>query len=272
MFVLLNGCAQYIRAEEGSEKHEIMARQEGIIKITGKVGGLSFYRTQDGFLVREKVGADSHRVKNDPAFVRTRENASEFGSCAKSGKLLRDSVRRMMKNSADWRVTPRLVKIMTQIKNLDETSVRGKRNVGVGIETEVAKAILKGFNFNNRAILGSILFNDYSVDLGTGETSLNNFVPINDLNAPAGATHVSLRGAWAKVDFAVGEAEVRETNVVNLPIDGGSSDVVLTPGVAPNGSGTSLYFLMVEFFQEVNGNRWALKSREFNALGIVEVG
>ena len=248
-----------------------MARQKGIIKLTGKIGDLSFYKTQDGFLAREKGGVDAHRIKNDPAFVRTRENGAEFGSSAQSGKLLRDSVRTMMQNASDGRVTSRLTKLMTQVKNLDSVSIRGERNVGVGVTTVEAKALLKGFNFNNKAILGSILFNGYSVVLGTGEITLVDLVPINELNTPSGATHIALRGAWAKVDFATGDAEMQETNVVNLPIDTTSTNVVLTPVAAPVGGGTDLYFLMIEFFQEVNGNQYTLKNGAFNALSIIEI-
>lgn len=32
-----------------------MARQKGIIKLKGKIGDLSFYKTQDGHLAREKA-------------------------------------------------------------------------------------------------------------------------------------------------------------------------------------------------------------------------
>lgn len=248
-----------------------MARQKGIIKLTGKIGDLSFYKSSDGFLAREKGGVDAHRIKNDPAFVRTRENGAEFGSAASSGKLLRDTIRTMMQNASDGRVTSRLTKLMTLIKNLDGTSARGERNVGVGMATPEAKALLKGFDFNDKAILGSILFNGYVVDAGTGVITLDGLVPINELNAPAGATHITLRGAWAKVDFATDESEVQVSNEVNLPIDTTSTNVVLTPTAVPAGAGTDIFLLMIEFFQEVNGNQYTLKNGAFNALSIVDV-
>lgn len=248
-----------------------MARQKGIIKLEGKIGDISFYKSKDGFLAREKGGVDAARIKNDPAFVRTRENGSEFGSSASSGKLLRDSIRTMMQNASDSRVTSRLTKLMTQIKNMDPTSARGARNVGVGIADPAAKLLLKGFDFNDKAVLGSILFNPYAVDAGTGVITLNDLIPINDLNTPPGATHITLRGAWAKVDFATGDTDVQETNDVNLPIDATSTNVVLTPTTAAAGTGTDLFLLMVEFFQEVNGNQYSLKNGAYNALSIVEV-
>lgn len=248
-----------------------MARQKGIIKLTGKVGDLSFYKSKDGYLAREKGGVEADRIKNDPAFERTRENGAEFGSSASSGKLLRDAIRTMMQNASDGRVTSRLTKVMTQIKNLDGSSARGQRTVGVGIATPEAKALLKGFDFNNKAILGSILFNPYSVDPATGVVTLNGLVPINELNAPSGATHMTLRSAWAKVDFATGDTDVQESNVENLLIDGTSTDVILTPAATPSGSGTDLYLLMIEFFQEVNGVQYTLKNGAYNALSIIEV-
>ena len=96
-------------------------------------------------------------------------------------------------------------------------------------------------------------------------------IPINEINTPSGATHISLRGAWAKVDFATGEADIQETNTVNLPIDAASTNVVLTPNAAASGLGTDLFLLMIEFFQEVNGNQYTLKNGAYNALSVVEV-
>lgn len=248
-----------------------MARQTGLIKLKGTLDNVNFYKTKDGDLARMKTSVDAKRIANDPAFERTRENGAEFASSASSGKLLRDSIRPMMLNASDSRVVSRLTKVMSQIKNLDPTSARGARNVGVGIADPLAKAKLKGFNFNIEAILGSILFNPFAVNVATGEITIDGLVPINELATPQGATHITLRGAWAKIDFATNETDVQQTNAVNLPIDATSTNVVLTPGAVPAGAGTDLYLLMVEFFQEVNGVQYTLKNGAYNALSIVEI-
>jgi len=248
-----------------------MARQKGIIKLKGKIGDLSFYKTQDGHLAREKGGVDASRIANDPAFVRTRENGAEFGSSASSGKLMRNSLRPMMMTASDNRVTARLTKLMTGIKNLDATSVRGKRSVGVAIALPAAKALLKGFNFNDKAILGSILFKPYAVTTATGVITINGLIPVNDIAFPVGATHMTIKGGWAKVDFTNKISDVKFSNIINLPIDGTSSNVVLTPTAAPTGAGTNLYLLQIEFFQLVNAVQYSLKNGTYNALCIVEV-
>jgi hypothetical protein len=248
-----------------------MAQQKGIIKLKGKIGDISFYKTQDGHLAREKGGVDASRIANDAAFVRTRENGAEFGSSASSGKVLRDALRSLMMTASDNRVTSRLTKLMTDIKNLDSTSLRGARTVGIAIAQPSAKALLKGFNFNSRAILGSVLFKPYAVVAATGVITMNGLSPINDIAYPLGATHMSVKGSWAKVDFANNAFDVQLSNVVNIPIDANANNIVLTPAAAPAGPGTDLYLLQIEFFQEVNGVQYSLKNGAYNALSIVEV-
>ena len=248
-----------------------MAIQKGIIKLKGKIGDISFYKTQDGHLAREKGGVDASRIATDPAFVRTRENGNEFGSAASSGKVLRDALRNMLMSASDNRVTSRLTKLMNSVKNLDATSARGLRTVGTAIALPTAKALLKGFNFNSKAILGGVLYKTYVVATGTGEISINGLVPINDIAFPSGATHLNIKGAWAKIDFETGIYDVQYSKVVNLPIDGTSKDVVLTPTAAPVGTGTDTYLLMIEFLQEVNTVQYSLKNGAYNALSIVEV-
>lgn len=248
-----------------------MAKQTGIIKLKGTIGDLSFYRTKDGHLAREKGGIDGERIKNDPAFIRTRENGAEFGSAAKSGKLVRDAIRTFMMRSSDGRVTARLTKLMSDIRLFDSTSPRGERRVAVAIETHEAKNMLKGFNFNSQAVLGAVLYQPYVVDTSAGKISIAGLIPNLHVAFPSGSTHIAFSGAWARVDFTEGTHSLSLMDTVNLPIDSSSSDLVLTSPSAPSGQGTDLFFLMVEFFQVVNGVQYSMNNGAYNALAIVEV-
>lgn len=247
-----------------------MAKQKGVIQVEGTLKDLTFYHSQDGDLVKIKGGVSGSRMSTDPAFIRTRENNAEFGAAAVAGKFLRDTVRPMMSDVSDNRVISRLTKQMTLIKNLDATSARGKRNVGVAIALPAAKALLNEFDFNIHSELSSILFRPFSLDTATGNISIDNCVPINDVIYPAGATHLSFTGAFAKVDFLTGIGSIKMSDALNLPVDGTSTDIVLTPGV-PAGSGTSIYLLKIVFFQLINGIEYSLKNDAFNSMEIIEV-
>ena len=65
-----------------------MAKLNGILKIEGTLQDMTFYKTQDGHLVKTKSSISASRITTDTAFVRTRENGAEFGSAAKAGKIL----------------------------------------------------------------------------------------------------------------------------------------------------------------------------------------
>jgi hypothetical protein len=248
-----------------------MAKLKGLLKIEGTLDNLTFYKTQDGHLVKTKSGVSGDRIANDPNFQRTRENGSEFGSSASAGKLLRNAIRNLMMNASDNRVTSRLTQIMTQIKNYDTTSVRGDRNVGVGIADPMAQTLLKGFDFNDSATLGSVVFAPFTTDIGSGKIDFPAFMPINDIYYPTGATHISLKSAFANVDFVNEVSSVEYSPVQNLAIDGTNTPFTLIPAGVPSGTGTKLYFLTIEFFQEVNGIQYSLKNGAYNVLNIVEV-
>ncbi len=248
-----------------------MAKLKGILKIEGTLDELTFYKTQDGHLVKTKGGVSADRIANDPNFQRTRENGSEFGSSATAGKVLRNAVRNLMMNAADNRVTSRLTQVMTQIKNYDVASVRGERTVADGIADPVALALLKDFDFNDKAILSGVLFAPFTVTGATGAISIPAFVPLNDIAYPGGATHVNMKAAYANVDFTNEISAIEYSPATNLPIDGTNAPVTLTPAAVPVGTGTKFYLLLLEFFQEVNGIQYPLKNGAYNVLNIVEV-
>ena len=249
-----------------------MAKNDGIIKIKGTLDNMTFYKSMDGDMIRKKGGVSKKRIMKDPAFARTRENISEFTSSAQSGKLLRLAVNDLLQQAKDSRVTSRLTKVMMEIQKLDTVDVRGQRKVSIGIEEDEGKALLLGFNFNKRANLSSVLRAFYSTDAVTGEVSIPDFQPATGVVAPEGATHVGLRSAFVNVDFETGAYEGSTSPVENLELDMSILDVNLIPASVPAGTGTDLVLLLIEFFQEVNGEQYPLRNGAHNSLCIVDIG
>jgi len=248
-----------------------MAKLRSLIKIEGTLDDLTFYKGKDGYLVRTKGGVSANRIKNDPAFARTRENGTEFGHCAKSGKLLRRAILNLVADAKGNRVTSRLGQTMSYVKNEDLTSVRGQRQVAVGLATPEGKAHLKNFDFNNNAQMSAVLLSDFTLDSVTGEVNIVDLTPNHDLGKPGGATHVSFNTGFLNLDFETGEKDLQISPTENLPINGTTTSVTLTPPAAPTGTGNQMYFLKVAFFQEVNNVQYPLNNGAFNALQLIEV-
>ena len=248
-----------------------MARQKGIIKLKGTIGDITFYKTQDGHLAREKGGIDASRIANDPAFQRTRENGSEFGRAGKAGKILRTALRPLLLNSADGRMVSRLTQAMMKVIQADLVSVRGLRNVIDG-EAE----LLFGFEFNIRGKLGTTLFAPFvaSIDRAAGEikVDLASFIPANMIAAPSGTTHYKIISGGAEIDFEAETYVVATSETAILPWDGtATAPINQVNEVTPASTKPLFLALGIEFYQEINGQMYPLKNGAFNPLSIAKV-
>jgi len=132
-----------------------MATYESLIKIKGTVGGLVFYELNGKNVVRKKSGFNKTAFKKSPAYEKVRQNSSEFGHCSKTGKIIRTALDNYIRQAGDPLLYQQFAKVMTEIKNLDLISERGKRTVKKGLETEQGKTLLKAFTFGKKANLGS---------------------------------------------------------------------------------------------------------------------
>jgi hypothetical protein len=248
-----------------------MAKQKGIIKLKGTIGDITFYKTKDGYVAREKGGIDAKRIANDPAFQRTRENGSEFGRAGKSGKTLRLALRTLLLNSSDSRMVSRLTQAMVKVIQADLTNDRGLRNVIDG-EAE----LLRGFDFNITGKLGTTLFAPIvgGIDRVTGEITvdLESFIPVNMIAAPSGTTHFKIISAGAEIDFEAETFVVSSSETVVLPWDSTPTAVINHLNmVTPNSTKPLFLALGVEFYQGVNGKMYPLKNGSYNPLALVEV-
>ncbi len=248
-----------------------MAQQKGILPLKGTIGNITFYKSKDGFLAREKGGIDSQRMASDPAFQRTRENGAEFGRAGKAGKLLRNAVRNLLQNAADSKAVSRLTRLMVRVIQADEVNPRGLRNVIDGEST-----LLKGFEFNIAGKLSTSLYAPYTSTIdrvaGTLTIVIPPFVPANMLAAPTGATHFQLQAAGSAIDFELATYETQTSASAELPLDNTpTTAITLTHTVTANSTHPLFLLLGLNYLQEVNGAMYPLKNGAFNCLAITEV-
>lgn len=248
-----------------------MPKQLGIVKFKGTMGGMTFYKTQDGHLVKEKSSISAEKIANDPAFARTRENGSEFGRAGNAGKVLRTALRNLLANTADSRVASRLTAEMVKVIQADATSTRGQRNVLDG-ELE----LLEGFDFNIDGKLKTVLYLSYTATInrvtGALEVQIPAFAPAIAVAAPQGATHMKIISGGAAIDFETGDFELDANESAVIAIDNqNQAAITLTNNVTPNSTKPLFLVLGVEFYQDVNGQKYSLRNGAYNALGLVKI-
>jgi len=248
-----------------------MAKQRGIFKAEGTLDEVTFYKSKDGFMIRQKGGVSAERMASDPAFERTRENQQEFARAGKAGKVLRAALRSLLIQASDSRLVSRLLKEMMRVVKADATSDRGLRNVLDG-ELE----LLEEFEFNENGKLSQTLFAPYtaSIDRVTGVLSISipGFVPRQMILPPAEATHYQIVSAGGSIDFATGSNGIT-TNATEVLEIGSNASAVVNHSFDAGANSTEPLFLVlgISFFQAVNGKNYTLKNGAFNTLKIVKV-
>jgi len=248
-----------------------MAQQESIIKLKGRIGDLTFYKTRDGYQARSKGGISADRIANDPKFQRTRENGAEFGRAVQAAKRMRSILRSVTLQNSDRRMASRLMSRLMRVIKADTVNDRGLRQV-LGANTP----ILKGFSFNTNASLDNTFFValDQSIDRATGTISVS--LPAFDAEVkvagPPAATHFQLTAAGAAIDFGQGldsALDVQQSPILTVKEDVEAMQLDIS---LPAASTQPLFLIFgVSFFQQVNEKPYPLQNGIFNALSILNV-
>lgn len=246
-----------------------MAQQDGIVKMKGSVGDLSFYKKKGEYYVRKKSGVSGDRIKSDPAFKRTRENMAEFKYANQSSALLRIALSELIKRNKFYRMATRMNHLFGKILRTDSVSARGLRRVSNG-----DISLLQGFNFNVEALLPAIFKPLYEVvtdrEAGTITVSVGEFIPETMVDSPEQATHLRLTLAGVEIDFATEEFQTKLHSSGDVLLDlNMNPGFELSVALTPNSDKVWLGILGLEFFQEVNGVMYMLRVSSHNAMRVI---
>ena len=125
-----------------------MARQKGLFKVTGTLGGVNFYVVKGiGYARAAGGGFNGKAIKTKPSMVRVRENASEFGHCSSTKKAFRLALLPLFDPPKSSTLHRRMMGLFIGLKDLDGNSPRGERRVAQGVSTAKGKRLLKTFVF-----------------------------------------------------------------------------------------------------------------------------
>jgi hypothetical protein len=265
-----------------------MARQKGIIKIKGSLGGITFYQKNGQDFSRVSNGPSKERIATDPAFKRTRENNQEFAGASAAGKAMRLGLQGFVAEMADSTLSSTLIKLFRTMINRATTGVRGERPIMIIPN----KDLLVDFNFDKSTHFDSVFLAPFSVAVDATRTqvtfSIPDFDTANSVNAPQGATHIRLIGTasvLSSFSFNVNtkkyEATDPDGNTLNsfgvsglIPIGsmvGGDTIItdVVMPATPISVDSGLLACIAIEFYQMVAGNPYLLSSN--NCMKVVDV-
>ena len=263
-----------------------MGRQTGLIKLTGTIGGVSFYKSDGKYYARVANGPSKDRIASSPEFKRTRENNKEFGGSATMAKALRVSLASAIHSMSGRQMVPRLTAIFKSI-NIEAPGVRGQRPILLSQHS----SLLNGFDFDKALSITSVFSAPYSVTANTDRNEITydvpSFVPVDFIDFPDGATHFKLIAAvgvlsdyeydtgsdkYQPKDDTINTLSVYQPTAVQpigtTPV--AINEVVSLPGAPVPGADVSVVACVgIEFYQEVSGTHYLFA--QSNALRIAEI-
>jgi hypothetical protein len=255
-------------------KQKQMAKQDSILRMTGNIDNINFFKKSDGtYHARKKGGIDKNRLLNDPKYKRTREHMAEFGLAIKGAKLIRRSLLKAIIGSVDNKVSNRLASKLVAITREDPNNLRGER-----IFTHSGLTSLKGFDFNAVTLLDTVLLTQVGAEINrtTGECTVTipPYVPEEQLKLSPDATHYRFRIAAAAIDFATATFEMQTAVSPYMVMDTLTETTALTLGVTltPASVHPLMLALTIEFVQETEeGTMYPLKNGSMNPCRIEAV-
>jgi hypothetical protein len=157
------------------------------------------------------------------------------------------------------------------VTKTDIVNERGERTLQDG-----DLSLIERFEFNLNGKLGGTLFAVYgkAFDRVTGEATVTiaPFSPTLRVAAPNGTTHFKVVMGAAELDFVTETSVFESDETAILPYSATDTlPISLTAALTANSLFQVVQVLGVEFYQEVNGQMYALKNGAYNALAVVTV-
>jgi hypothetical protein len=248
-----------------------MAEQQGLVKIKGRIGDISYYKTADGYLVKDKGGVSDHKRMNADSMTKTRKAMAEFGNAGRTTKLIYQSLRSIIKNVADSRMYGRLQARMLQITKTDPVNQFGERRPEFGSFHKLIHFQLNVQNSLKAKFLGE---EKVVIDrtAGTAKFTIDAFIPSANLAPPKGATHYQFIMAASELKLEDEDSVMDSFETGYLPIDSNVTAVInQTLNYTPATTEPVIAVLGIKFWQDINGFKEPFHGTGDNSMDIIGV-
>lgn len=248
-----------------------MGRQRNFLKIIGKVGGVDYSHSRNGYTVRTKPQLTADRMSTDVAFEGTRKSSTEFGKASSASKLLREAMGKTYLESKEGTTITRLNTAFYDILKSGPAELKGQRRIMDG-----NLQLLKGFQFNDKNLMGRA-FNatvNGTIDRETGRFTvvIPSFSPDLLINTAKYNTHFKINAVAVTIDFETGKFNTMTQESEMLPITRPELEEIRMEMVLEPGATDQMFLAAgVGFFGEYNGAMLPSKGGLEKALRLIAV-
>ena len=188
-----------------------MAILTGALMYRGSFKSIRNYRKlhDPNTYAGEKGGANRELIMKNPAFVRTRENMSEFGGCGSAVKAIRRGFLNLLSEQPDTNFTSRLMRMTKRIIRHDNEGIRGRRAIIFSTCRDLLRNIVFNVRVNMSEMMQCCFSCSHSDSRRSGNLSVGNLT-ICQRYIPEGATHFRVQNHLSIIsDWVYSEVDHR---------------------------------------------------------------
>lgn len=237
-----------------------MAKQKGVVFFEGTLGGINFYYRKGVPTARRAGGGFTAKaIKTSPKMARVRESNTEFALCSGINKHFKLALKPYITGYKDGTLHYRLMRLFLSLKDLDASSKRGQRKVGLGYATAYGPKMLSDFVVTPaRAQLFACA---YGFDWDALQFDVSNF-SIASANYPKGADVMEVVVGVLRFDFATCNYSSVMADAFLVDKDFDASSFSIAVDGLPEGAGDLVAVVRVAFYQQVNEGLYLLPGAE----------
>lgn len=229
-----------------------MAKVTGDGKLPKRIDDYSIYPLHGEMIVRRKSGFTPEKVKNEPKYALTRQNATEFGRVSSLCKKIRLALAGVLPKKDGLAVCNLLVRQMMQLIVLDGGSARGERQLWNAFSTTEAKELMAGYAFNPNGVLHKGIREHFCMD-DAGNATFSGSRIAAELSFSDASDHIGIRLHHLDFDFIEGASVLCSSGWLFLSEDSSADHFLLECRFPEKPAGTVFSIIEIEFYNAVDG-------------------
>jgi len=247
-----------------------MAKVKSLIVIEGTLGGINFYLRKGVAVARKAGGGFSGKaIKNSPNMLRVRENNSEFGHVSKVKTIFKRALLPFLGHHSDSSLHGRMMKLFHSIKNRDEVSERGKRRVGIGLQSEEGRKEMLSFPFTPKRCIQDTFFKK-GIFYENALTYLLNGISSSAVHFHKNAEMLELKMLILVLDFEALNYKTYVSEAQKLEKYFTETSVELTVDLPPT-EGLKFVFVGMKFYQKQGSDFYLFEEDGATGLELVHI-
>ena len=237
--------------------------------LSGTIDGINFANTTEGNIARIKSEKymTSKEFYANPIYDRIREQGKEMGYCVSKSRFFRQLAVQFYKNSKEMSFGGRVNKILLEIVEEDAVNPKGLRTLDEGMKSPFLNEILIGFEGNKQRPLSKVLQTSFLHNPEERTIQLADFIALEHLDWPEGATHVHIAMANANWDYVNNTFDTCYSPEIKLAKESETQTLTLSTE-NPHGNNLLLTYLYIAFAKQER-RKYKLLHRRNNTVSII---